>query len=124
MGTAITADDLEQYELITDDPRVDAEELGPLQVIRAYREAKKLHGDLISRPLACEILGVSGGQLAVWCIRGRLTDVAIGPVKLVPSDEVIALWKERHQGGFAVGGRGHKLPSMADVVRLGLQVGK
>lgn len=124
MSATATADDLEQFELITDDPRVSTDEIGPLQLIRAFRDARKKYGDLIARPLACEILGVTGGQLAVWCLRGRLTDVAIGPVKLVPADEVVALWKERQAGGYSVGGRGKKLPSMAEVVRLGSQITK
>lgn len=122
MGTAITADDLEQYELITDDSRVDAEHIGPLQLFRAFRKAREEYGELLSRPLVCEVLGVTSGQLSVWLSRGRLTDVAIGTVRLVPADEVLALYQERASGTVSHGGRGKKLPSMAEVLRLGYQI--
>lgn len=119
MGTTATIDDPGQLELIEDDPRVPAEELGPLQLIRAFRAAKNEHGDLIARPLAAEILGVGANQIGVWTARGRLTDVRVGSVKLVPAAEVLALFKER-EIKINVGGR--KLPSMAEVVRLGSQI--
>lgn len=117
------ASTVEQFELINDDPRVDEADLGPLELLRAWRKAHAEHpGGLLARPLAAEILGVSGGHIATWCGRGRLTDVVIGPCRLVPADEVIALWKERKEQGLAVGGRGHKLPSMAEVIRLSAKV--
>lgn len=122
MANAIAVEDLEQLELITDDDRVSAEHIGPLQLFREFRKAQAEHGDLLARPLAAEILGVPAGHVAVWCMRGRLTDVQIGPVRLVPANEVLALWKERAENGVSVGGRGKKLPSMAEVLRLGSQI--
>lgn len=114
---------VEQYELISDDPRVDSDDIGPLQLYRAWRKAQAEHpGGLLARPLAAEILGVSHGQLGSWISRGRLTNVCIGPVKMVPADEVMALWRERRDKGCSVGGRGKKLPSMAEVIRLGSQI--
>lgn len=117
------ASTVEQFELINDDPRVDEGDIGPLELLRAWRKAHAEHpGGLLARPLAAEILGCSTGQIATWCGRGRLTDVVIGPVRLVPADEVIALWKERKEQGLSVGGRGKKLPSMAEMIRLGSKI--
>lgn len=124
MVSATTAEDLEQFELISDDPRVDAEKIGPLQLFRAFRKAREEHGELLARPLAAEILGVTPSQLSVWVSRGRFTDVVIGPVKLIPANEVEAMWRERSENGNAVGGRGKKLPSMSEVLRLGSQITK
>lgn len=120
MASASTA---EQFELISDDPRVDDADLGPLQLIRAWRKANADHpGGLIARPLAAEILGISTAHISSLVGRGRFTDVAIGPCKLLPVDEVMALWRERRDEGLSVGGRGKKLPSMAEVIRLGAKV--
>lgn len=120
MANASTA---EQVELITDDPRVDAGEVGPLELLRQWRKANAEHPNgLLARPLAAEILGVSTAQISSWVGRGRLTDICIGPCKLLCADEVIALRKERMEEGLSVGGRGKKLPSMSEVVRLGAKV--
>lgn len=111
----------EQFELIDDDPRQDVE-IGPLELLREFRSAQRKHGNLITRPLASAILGVGTETIATWCNRGRLTNISIGPVRLVPGDEVEALYHERARGELSQGGRGHKLPSMAEVVRQGIKV--
>lgn len=113
----------EQFELIKDDPRVDDSEMGPIQLLRAWKQAYSDHpGGLIARPLAAAILGISTAHVANLCARGRLSDVSIGPCKLVSAAEVEALWEERKRNGLSVGGRGKKLPSMAEVIRLGSKV--
>lgn len=106
----------EQFELIEDDPRSAAEDIGPLQLIRDFRAAQRKHGDLISRPLAGAILGISTAHLSSLCGRGRLTAIDIGPTHFLAVSEVMALYRER-QGELPKGGRGHKLPSLAQVVR-------
>lgn len=120
MSKACTA---EQFELISDDPRVDESDVGPLELIRQWRKAHADHpGGLVTRPFAAELLGISTSQIGVWTLSGRLTDVVIGPARMLPVDEVMAMWRERREQGLSVGGRGKKLPSMAEVVRLSTQI--
>ena len=119
MPLAATA---EQFELITDDPRADVEELGPIALLSQFRAAQAEHGELIARPLAAAILGVSAQQVGYWCLKGRLTNIEIGPVKMVSGSEVQALYQERLENDLPVGGRGKKLPSMAEQIQLGSQI--
>jgi len=111
---------LDQYELIEDDPRVDAEKAGPMELLRAWRDAREKHGELISRAFAASLLGVGTGHISVWCSRGRLTDVKIGKITAVALDEILALRDERMNEGLSVGGHGKKMPSMAEVIKLGM----
>lgn len=108
----------EQFELIEDDPRI---ECTGMDMIRQWRAARKEHGELVARGFAAQILGVSSGQVAVWCTRGRLSDIVIGSIKAVALDEVVALRKERMENELSVGGYGKKMPSMAEVVRASLK---
>jgi hypothetical protein len=119
MADAATID---QLELVTDDPRKESVEIGPIQLIRQFRAAQKKYGELISRPLAAVILGVSTTQICVWCQKGRLSPINIGPVHFVALSEVTALYEERTSGDLPVGGRGKKLPTMAEVVRLAAKI--
>ena len=113
----LTAD---QYELIEDDPRVDADKAGPMEMIKAWRDAREKYGDLVSRAFGASVLGVGTSSISVWCSRGRLTDVKIGKITCVPLDEILALRDERMNDGLSVGGHGKKMPSMSEVIKLGM----
>lgn len=113
----------DQAEFPFDDPRIDEQgDLSARELYRLWKEAKALHGDLVTRAFAAALLGCSTSQVSVWATRGRLSDVAIGPVHLVPIREVIALWNERAKEGIPVGGRGKKAPSMYDAVRQSVKI--
>lgn len=116
MASAATVD---QLELIKDDPRKEASDLGPLALYREYKKARAQYGDLITRPLAAEILGVSSNQVGVWCDRGRITAVNIGPTKFVPGSEIEALYRQRSDDGLPKGGAGRTAIPMSEIVRLG-----
>ena len=112
MGRAATRNDV---ELITDDPRKEiASVLGEW---RAFRETCKEEGGLITQGQAAVILGVSSGTMSVWMGRGRFSTFKFLGAKFVSSREVLACYDQREKGEMAVGGRGHKAPALADLVR-------
>lgn len=111
----------DQAEFPFDDPRID-EDLSARELYRLWKEATALHGDLVTRAFAAALLGCSTSQVSVWATRGRLSDVAIGPVRMVPIREVLALWNERAKEGIPVGGRGKKAPSMFEAVRASVKI--
>lgn len=82
---------------------------GPIALIKKYYSARRKHGELIGRPMATEILEVDPSVLHRYLSRGRLSDVQIGPMKLVPVNEVLSIWKERHDNGQLVYDRNSKL---------------
>lgn len=112
---------VDQAEFPFDDPRLDAEVSG-LRLVKEWKAQVKLHGHLVTRAFAAEVLGCSTAQVASFTSRGRLTDVRMGPVVMVPIREVLALWHERAEEGLPVGGRGKKAPSMFDAVRQGAKI--
>lgn len=88
----------DQLELIQDDPRKEVSSLGPRAMIRALREAREEHGELISFPAACKILDVTRGHLGSLVLRGHLTRIEIGPMKLLSGNEIEALYDLRRAG--------------------------
>lgn len=116
----MTTAEIEQFELIEDDPRSESESGSTRGMLQQWRNARAEHGELISRAFGAALLGVSAGQVAVWCSRGRLTNIECGIYKTVALDEVIALRQERIDKELPVGGKGKKLPSMSEVIKLSL----
>jgi len=108
---------VEQFELIKDDARKEVAHVGPIAFLRAIKLEREKHGELVTRAMAAEILGVSVAQIAVWCSRERLTSIEIGPMKLIPGNEVLVLYQQRKDGELPLGGRGHKQPSLASYLR-------
>lgn len=82
---------------------------GPIALIKKYYAARRKHGELIGRSLAAHILEVSAQNIHAYLARGRMSDVQIGPMKLVPVNEVLSIWKERHDNGQLVYDRNSKL---------------
>ena len=82
---------------------------GPFALMKKFYSARRKHGELIGRPLAKELLEVSSQAIDGYLSRGRLTDVQIGPLKLVPVNEVLGIWKERYDNGKLVYDRNSKL---------------
>ena len=82
---------------------------GPIALIKKYYAARRKHGELIGRSLAAHILEVSAQTVHAYLARGRMSDVQIGPMKLVPVNEVLSIWKERHDNGQLVYDRNSKL---------------
>ena len=82
---------------------------GPLALIKKYYSARRKHGELIGRSMAAHILEISDPTVHGYIGRGRLSDVQIGPMKLVPVNEVLSIWKERHDNGKLVYDRNSKL---------------
>ena len=110
-----------EAEVSDDQPELFAEEVmkdfvnevkaieGPLALIKKYYSARRKHGELIGRSMAAQILEVHASCVQRYCERGRMSDVHIGPMKLVPVNEVLAIWKERHDNGKLVYDRNSKL---------------
>jgi hypothetical protein len=82
---------------------------GPLALIKKYYSARRKHGELIGRSMAAHILEISAQTVHAYLARGRMSDVQIGPMKLVPVNEVLSIWKERHDNGQLVYDRDSKL---------------
>lgn len=102
-----------QGELISDDPRdpaaVSSGVLADLrEVIRCQREL----GGLLTTGQAAAVLGVTPSSVRSWAFRGRLRSVRVLGVVMVSAPEVLALHRQRLTDGLAVGGRGHKAPSL------------
>jgi hypothetical protein len=73
--------------------------IGAFGLLKEYYDALREHGQLIGRPMVKELLEVSHQTIEYYLKRGRLTDVSIGPMKLIPVSEVLSIWKERHEAG-------------------------
>lgn len=101
-----------QAELISDDPRVDSRSSGIMDGLREFVLASRELRGLLTTGQAAQILGVSPGQVRAWVCRKRLTSARIFGVVMVSAAEVLALHRERAADGPAVGGRGHKVPSL------------
>ena len=110
-----------EAEVSDDQPELFAEEAmnkcinevkaieGPISLIKKYYNARRKHGELIGRSMAAHILEVSAQNIHAYLARGRMSDVQIGPMKLVPVNEVLSIWKERHDNGQLVYDRDSKL---------------
>lgn len=110
---------VEQFDLITDDPR--CEEKGPkaIQEWRRFRSLQKEHGNLLTSGQAARILDVSNNQISTWIGRQRFTSFLVMGARMIPAAEVIALYKERTEEGIRTGsGQGRKAPSLAEMARL------
>ena len=103
-----------QADLISDDPRREAEKGVFAEFAEFYQASKELHG-LLTQSQAKRMLGVSSGHLGTWISRGRISSRVISGVRMVSAGEVLALVKER-QTEKSEGGRGHKAPSLANMV--------
>jgi hypothetical protein len=102
-----------QPELITNDPRLDAESSGIIEDLREFvRASRELRG-LLTTGQAAQILGVAPGAVRTWVLRKRLSSVRILGVVMVSAAEVLALHRQRVAEGVSSGGRGHKAPSLA-----------
>lgn len=106
-----------QAELITDDPRCEASVSDIFSEWKEYRRVGKECGGLLTTGQAAKILGVSTGQMSVWCSRDRLPSFEFLGVRMVPAPQVLALYKERTEEGVRTGGRGHKAPSLAELAK-------
>jgi predicted GNAT superfamily acetyltransferase len=104
----------EQAELISDDPRRKASSSPFAALADFFRASREMHG-LLTQAQAALLLGVSPGQVGSWVKRGRLSSHVVGGVRMVGGGEVAALLKER-QSELPVGGRGHKAPSLSELV--------
>jgi len=102
-----------QPELISDDPRRDAESTGVLADLRAFVQASRELGGLLTSGQAAKILGVQSAAVGVWVRRGRLSARDVLGVQMVSAPEVLALHRQRFAEGVAPGGRGNKAPSLS-----------
>jgi hypothetical protein len=110
-----------EAEVSDDHPELFAEEVintfvnevkvidSPIALIKKYYSARRKYGELIGRPMATHVLEVDASTLHRYLSRGRLSDVQIGPMKLVPVNEVLSIWKERQDNGQLVYDRDSKL---------------
>ena len=108
----------EQFDLITDDPRVD--DAGPKAIgeFKRFRQLQKEYGNLLTPSQAARILDVSSGQISVWVSRQRFTSFVCLGTTMIPASEVLALYKERTEEGIRSGGRGKQAPSLAELAKL------
>ena len=120
-GNVLEMSNTVEAEVSDDQPELFAEEVikdcinevkafdGPLALIKKYYSARRKHGELIGRSMVAHILEISDPTVHGYINRGRLSDVQIGPMKLVPVNEVLSIWKERHDNGKLVYDRNSKL---------------
>jgi hypothetical protein len=120
-GNVIEMSNTVDAEVSDDQPELFAEEVindfvnevkgieGPLSLIKKYYSARRKHGELIGRSMAAHILEIGAPTVHGYIGRGRLSDVQIGPMKLVPVNEVLSIWTERHGNGQLVYDRNSKL---------------
>lgn len=108
----------EQFDLITDDPRVDDSGPNAIKEFKRFRALQKEHGNLLTVSQAARILEVSSGQVSVWVSRQRFTSFVCLGATMIPAAEVVALYKERTEQGIRVGGRNAKAPSLAELAKL------
>jgi len=108
--SAITA---EQFDLITDDPRVECSSLSEL---RQFWQASKELGGLLTQSQAARILNVDAGCIHMWIQRGKLQSREVAGVRMVGGVEITALLRQRKTEAKNVGGRGHKSPSLCDLI--------
>lgn len=103
-----------QFDLITDDPRIEVQK-GVLAELVSFVEASKEHRGLLTMSQAAKILGVPSGQVSTWTSRGRISSMEVLGVKMVSASEVLALYKERKAEVKSKGGAGLKAPSLAEI---------
>lgn len=109
----------QQFDLITDDPRIEENSPKGIQEFRRFRALQKEHGNLLTSGQAARILGVSSNQVSSWVGRQRFTSFLCMGARMIPAAEVIALYKERTEEGIRTGaGQGSKAPSLAEMARL------
>lgn len=107
---------VQQFDLITDDPRVDSEPGLIAELSEYLRAARDLRG-LMTQSQAKRILQVPSGQISTWITRGRLSSRMVVGVRMVSAAEVVALLKERQHEIRKSGGRGVKAPSLAELAQ-------
>lgn len=110
-----------QAELISDDPRVDAQSAGIIAELRDFVRASREMRGLLTSGQAAKILGVNSSSINVWVRRGRLTSRDVLGVPMVSAAEVVALHRQRQQEAPSKGGRGHKAASLSDMVEAAWQ---
>jgi hypothetical protein len=106
-----------QPELITDDPRRDADASGVFAELQDYFRISRELGGLLTQSQAARILNVATGSISSLVLRGRLSCAMVAGVRMVSASEILALRKERSSEARAVGGRGLKSPSLAELTK-------
>lgn len=108
----------QQFDLITDDARREADGPGAISEFKRFRALQKEHGNLLTVSQAARILDVSSSQVSAWVGRQRFTSFTCIGAKMIPAAEVIALYRERTNEGIRSGGRNSKAPSLAEMAKL------
>lgn len=114
------ADTADQFEFPLNDKRLKASNPPIFKEWREFRRVQKEENGLLTQAQAGLILGVTGSHVSVWVGKGRLSKWKFLGVPYVSAREVSLLFQEREKEGCSVGGRGHKLPSLREMVLSGL----
>jgi hypothetical protein len=106
-----------QAELISDDPRREAESTGAVEDLRSFIRSFREMGGLLTTGQAAAVLKVPPSSVRTWVLRGRLKSVRILDVVMVSAPEVLALHRQRISEPLPTGGRGNKAATIPDMAK-------
>lgn len=112
---AITVNDFE--ELISDDPRIEPQEMGTLDQLKQWRRVTKEHGGLVSPKQIAVLAGVNPSVVSVKIKKGHFTTYELFGLRCVPMDEVLLYMEQRQKGELAKGGHGLKAPNYWELLK-------
>lgn len=110
--------DIEQFEMMLNDPRIANAEPSVMEEVRGFVEATKRHGGLLAQSQVASIANVSNATIHRHVKAGRFTMYEFVGLKLLPLDEVMAYLKARNEDLLHKGGGGLKSPKFKDLLKV------
>jgi hypothetical protein len=105
-----------QDEFELKDARIESPSCGVFAELRDFYKASKALGGLLTQTQAARILEIHSGSISSLVLRGRLSSVVVGGIRMVSAAEILALHKERSAADRSLGGRGLKAPVLSDMI--------
>lgn len=110
--------DINQFEMMLNDPRLADAEPSALDDIRLMIDVCKKHGGVLAKTQVATLAGVSPSTVSKHVKAGRFTTYNMVGMEFIPLDEALAYLKARNDDSLAKGGHGLKAPRYRDMLKL------
>lgn len=113
-----TALDIEQFEMLLGDPRLESSDPSVMDELKGFIDATRRHGGLLAAKQVAAIANVSTATICRHVKAGRFTTYNFVDMTLLPLDEVMDYVKARNEDLLSKGGHGLKAPKFKDLIKV------
>lgn len=110
--------DIEQFEMMLNDPRLAEAEPSVMDDIKLMIEISKKHGGVLAKRQVATMANVSPATITRHVQAGRFTLYNIVGMELIPLDEAMAYLKARNEDLLSKGGHGLKAPKFKELLKV------